>query len=228
MKLSQEQFNIVQKYCLKSGKYFYDVETELTDHMVNYIEERMNNTTEFNTLFEEIKTELNKEVIQEIIQEKSNAIESNIKDQLKNELLQYLSLPKITITFLLVAGVIWLDQNKNIDKVAGAFIHIINMLNITYAFGKGKEANANIRERTKQLLSMKIVRAYHLIFILPTVFYLFISLGIFFELTSGYYVIYQFSLYMLPVVILFNLAWQQVYIRTQLKIRNNYPGAFAA
>ncbi|MFY8023738.1 MAG: hypothetical protein ACOVNO_00225 [Sediminibacterium sp.] len=227
MQLTNEQYQIVSQYCHKSGKYFYDVEIELTDHMVNYIEKRMNNTSEFNNLFEKIKTELNKEIIQQIIEEKSSAIESNLKYQLKNELLQYLSLPKITITFLLVAGVIWLDQNKNIDKVAGSFIHIINMLNLTYAFSKGKSANANIRERRKQLLSMKIVRAYHTIFILPTVFYLFISLGIIFELTTGYHAIYQFSLYMLPVVILLNLAWQQVYINAQLKIRKNYPGAFA-
>ena len=223
MQLNNEQYQLVSQYCHKSSKYFYDVEIELTDHMVNYIEERMNNTSEFNNLFEEIKTELNKEVIQE----KSSAIEVNLKHQLKDELLQYFSLPKITITFLLVAGVIWLDQNKNIDKVAGSFIHIINLLNLTYVFGKGKAANTNIRERTKQLLSMKIVRAYHIIFILPNVFYLFISLGIIFELTSGYHLIYQFSLYLLPIVILFNLAWQQVYIRALLKIRNNYPGAFA-
>jgi hypothetical protein len=101
------------------------------------------------------------------------------------------------------------------------------LLTLTLSFGKWKSANANIRERRKQLLSMKIVRAYHTIFILPTVFYLFISLGIIFELTTGYHAIYQFSLYMLPVVILLNLAWQQVYINAQLKIRKNYPGAFA-
>jgi hypothetical protein len=157
MQLTNEQYQIVSQYCHKSGKYFYDVEIELTDHMVNYIEERMNNTTEFNNLFEKIKTELNKEIIQQIIEEKSSAIESNLKYQLKNELLQYLSLPKITITFLLVAGVIWLDQNKNIEKIAGAFIHIINLLTLTLSFGKWKSANANIRERRKQLLSMKIV-----------------------------------------------------------------------
>lgn len=228
MQLNNEQHQLVSQYCHKSGKYFYDVEIELTDHMANYIEERMNSATEFNELFEKIKSELNKEVIQQIIQEKSSAIEVNLKHQLKNELLQYISLPKITITFLLVAGVIWLDQNKNIEKVAGAFIHIINMLNLTYTFGKGKAANANIRERTKQLLSMKIVRAYHTIYILPNVFYIFISFGIIFELTSGYHLIYKFSLYMLPIVILFNLAWQQVYIKAQLKIRHNYPGAFAS
>lgn len=227
MQLTNEQYQIVSQYCHKSGRYYYDVEIELTDHMVNYIEERMNNTSEFNNLFEKIKTELNKEVIQQIIEEKSSAIESNLKYQLKNELLQYLSLPKITIAFLLVAGVIWLDQNTNIEKVAGSFIHIINLLTLTYSFGKGKSANANIRERRKQLLSMKIVRAFHLVFIIPTVFYLFISLGIIFELTIGYHAIYQFSLYMLPVVILLNLAWQQVYINAQLKIRNNYQGAFA-
>lgn len=227
MQLSNEQYQIVSQYCHKSGRYFYDVEIELTDHMVNYIEDRMTDFAEFSGLFEQIKTHFNKATIHQIIQEKSTAIESSIKEQLKNELLQYLSLPKITITFLLVAGVIWLDQNKNIDKVAGSFIHIINMLNLTYTFGKGKAANANIRERTKQLLSMKIVSAFHLVFIIPTVFYLFISLGIIFELTTGYHVIYQFSLYMLPVVILLNLAWQQVYINAQLKIRNNYPGAFA-
>lgn len=227
MQLNKEQYEQVSQYCNKSGKYFYDVEIELTDHMANYIEERMNSLTEFNELFEKIKSELNKEVIQKIIQEKSSAIEVTLKHQLKNELLQYISLPKITITFLLVSGVIWLDQNKNIEKVAGSFIHIINILNLTYAFGKGKIASENIRERRKQLLSMKIVRAYHIVFILPTIFYLFISLGIIFELTSGYHFIYQFSLYLLPIVILFNLAWQQVYIRAQLKIRNNYPSAFA-
>ena len=227
MQLTSEQYQLVSQYCKKSGKYFYDVEIELTDHMVNYIEDRMNDSTEFNYLFEQIKTQFNKVTIHQIIQEKSKAIEQQLKQQLTKELFQYLSFPKIALSLLLVAGVIWLDQNKNIDKIAGTFIHILNLLNLTYSFGKGKTANDNIREKTKSLLSMKIIRAYHLIFILPTIFYLLISLGIVFEITNGNQLINQLALYLLPVVILFNLAWQQVYINAQLKIRQSYPNAFA-
>lgn len=227
MQLTSEQYQLVNQYCKKSGKYFYDIEIELTDHMVNYIEDRMTDPSEFNGLFEEVKTQFNKATIHQIIQEKSKAIEQQLKQQLTNELFQYLSFPKIAISLLLVAGVIWLDQNKNIDKTAGVLIHILNLLNITYAFGKGKLANDNIREKTKSLLSMKIIRAYHLIFILPTIFYLLISLGIVFEITNGNQLINQLALYLLPIVILFNLAWQQVYINAQLKIRQTYPNAFA-
>ena len=60
MQLNHEQYQLVSQYCNKSGKYFYDVEIELTDHMANYIEERMNSATEFNDLFKKIKSELNK------------------------------------------------------------------------------------------------------------------------------------------------------------------------
>lgn len=227
MELSNEQYQIVSQYCKKSGRYYYDVEIELTDHMVNYIEDRMTNSAEFNGLFEQVKTQFNKATVHQIIEEKTGAIERSIKQQLKIELLQYLSLPKIALSFLLIVIVIWLDQNKDIEKIAGSFIHLINLLNITYSFGKGKAANDNIRDKKKQLLSMKIIRSYHLIFILPTLFYLLISLGIIFEITSAFLVIYKISLYMLPMVILLNLAWQQVYINAQLKIRKQYPFAFA-
>lgn len=227
MQINQEQYQLVKQYCQKSGKYFYDVEIELTDHMVNFIEDRMTQPSDFDCLFEQIKSAFNKVTIHQIIQEKSIAIESSIKKQLKKELLQYLTLPKITLSFLLVAGTIWLDQNMNIEKVAGSFIHLINLLNITYTFGKGKAANNNIRQKTKSILSMKIIREYHLLFILPTVFYLCLSLGIIFELSLGHQWIYQFALYMLPIIILLNLAWQKVYIQTQLKIRSNYPNAFS-
>lgn len=227
MELNNEQYQIVSQYCRKSGKYFYDIEIELTDHMVNYLEDRMTNSAEFNGLFEQVKTQFNKATIHQIIQEKTGAIESSIKQQLKKELLKYLSVPKIALSFLLIAAVIWLDQNKDIEKIAGSFIHLINLLNITYAFGKGKEANENIRDKKKLLLSMKIIRSYHLIFILPTIFYLLISLGIIFEITNKFLLIYKIALYMLPMVILLNLAWQQVYINAQLKIRKLYPFAFA-
>lgn len=227
MELSNEQYQIVSQYCKKSGRYYYDVEIELTDHIVNYIEDRMTNSAEFNGLFEQVKTQFNKATVHQIIEEKTGAIERSIKQQLKIELLQYLSLPKIALSFLLIVIVIWLDQNKDIEKIAGSFIHLINLLNITYSFGKGKAANDNIRDKKKQLLSMKIIRSYHLIFIIPTLFYLLISLGIIFEITSDFLVIYKISLYMLPMVILLNLAWQKVYINAQLKIRKQYPFAFA-
>lgn len=227
MQLTEEQYRLVNQYCKKSGKYFYDVEIELTDHMVNFIEDRLTQPSDFDRLFEQIKSEFNKATIHQIIQEKSVAIERQLKHQLTKELLQYLSFPKISLSLLFVAGVIWLDQYKNIDKIAGSLIHILNLLNLTYAFGKGKLANDNIRQKTKSLLSMKIIRAYHLIFILPTIFYLMISLGIILEISNGNHFINQMALYLLPVVILFNLAWQQVYINAQLKIRQTYPNAFA-
>ncbi len=228
MELSKEQYSLVSDYCRKTGKQFYDVELELTDHMVNYIEERLTEPSLFPTLFDAIKKEFNSSVFESIIKEKSNAIKSNIKQQLQAELLQFLTLPKIAVTFLLAAAVIWLDQNHSIDKIATSFIHLINLLNITYSFGKGKQANANIREKKRTLLSMTIIRIYHVAFIVPTIFYLFISFGVIFEITGNYYqFIYKMALYLLPFVILLNLAWQQVYIRAQFKIRKQYPNAFA-
>jgi hypothetical protein len=227
MELTLEQYTMVNEYCRKSGKYLYDVEIELTDHMVNYIEERLTDAKNFGSLFEEIKQDFNQKVIHSIINEKTAAIKSNIKYQLKAELQQYLSLPKIAVTFLLVALVIWLDQNYLIEKIAASFIHLINILNITYAFGRGKLANENIRDKKKNLLSMQVIRDFHILFIIPTIFYLLISLGIIFEITTSYFLIYKIALYLLPAVILLNLAWQEVYIKSQLKIRQQYPNAFA-
>ncbi|MBT9483780.1 hypothetical protein [Sediminibacterium sp.] len=227
MELTQEQYFLVSDYCRKTGKQFYDVELELTDHIVNYIEDRLTDTKNFSSLFEEIKQDFNKKAISNIITEKATSIECSIKLQLRSELLQYLSLPKIAVTFLLVALVIWLDQNYAVEKIAASFIHLINALNITYAFGKGKLANDNIRDKKKNLLSMKVIRDFHIIFIIPSIFYLLISLGIIFEITNSYLFIYKIALYLLPAVILLNLAWQEVYIKSQLKIRQQYPNAFA-
>lgn len=228
MGIRQEQYQQVNEYCRKEVKQFYDIELELTDHMVNYIEDRIKEPNEFSSLFNEIKKEFNPILIQKIIKEKTNSIEGNIKNQLKTALLEYISLPKIALTFLLVAAVIWLDQNRSIEKIAGSFIHLINLLNITYSFGKGKLATDNIRDKRKKLLSMHIIRTYHILMIIPSLFYLTISLGVIFEITTNYYpFIYKIALYILPIVILLNLAWQQVYIKTQLKIRQQYPNAFA-
>lgn len=229
MEISKEQYKLVNEYCSKTVKQFYDVELELTDHMVNYIEDRIKDPIQFTDLFNDIKKEFNPTVIQKIIKEKTISIEANINNQLKTALVEFISLPKIALTFLLVAVVIWLDQNHSIEKIAGSFIHLINLLNITYSFGKGKLATDNIRDKRKKLLSMRIVRTYHVLMIIPTVFYLLISLGVIFEITTNYYtIIYKIALYMLPFVILLNLAWQQVYIRTQFKIRQLYPNAFAS
>ena len=117
MELTQEQYFLVSDYCRKTGKQFYDVELELTDHIVNYIEDRLTDTKNFSSLFEEIKQDFNKKAISNIITEKATSIECSIKLQLRSELLQYLSLPKIAVTFLLVALVIWLDQNYAVEKI---------------------------------------------------------------------------------------------------------------
>jgi hypothetical protein len=227
MNLTNEQLNRIKTYCNHTSKY-YDVEIELVDHFSAYIEDRMIHGTDFDLHFETLKTKFSVKDINSIIHEKKIAIAQKARTQCWNELLSYFSWPKIVLTFLLFAYIVWIDQHKNLEKSAQSIMLLLNLLNFRFAFGRGMLANRNIQEKKSPILGMKIIYNYHLISVIPILIYFILALNTFNDNSLINIGIYKTAIYIAPFLFLLLLAWQKTYIESQLKIRKDYPGAFAA
>ncbi|TAH09534.1 MAG: hypothetical protein EAZ12_06360 [Sphingobacteriia bacterium] len=227
MNLTTEQINLIKAYCNHTSKY-YDVEIELVDHFASYVESRMENDSDFENLFESLKKSFSAKDIALIIQEKKRAITQKARTQCWKELLSYFSWPKIGFTFLLFAYIVWMDQNRSLEKSAQSFMFLLNLLNFRFAFGRGMLANRNLQEKKLPILGMKIIYNYQLISIIPILLYFILALNTFNETSIIDFGIYKAAIYIAPFLFLLLLAWQKTYIDFQLKIRKDYPGAFAA
>ncbi len=225
MNLSTEQINRIKGYCNHTSKY-YDVEIELVDHFAAYIEERMEKEADFDLLFESLKTNFSAKDIALIIQEKKLSIAQKARTQCWKEFLTYFSWPKIGLTFLLFAYIVWMDQNRSLEKSAQSFMFLLNLLNFRFAFGRAMLANRNLQEKKSPILGMKIIYNYHLISIIPILFYFILALNTFNENSMIDFGVYKTAIYIAPFLFLLLLAWQKTYIDSQLKIRKDYPGAF--
>jgi hypothetical protein len=225
MILTLTQEKAVNSYCQRMTSSYYDIEQEIKDHILTHIETGMEAGKSFEMAFAEIKDEFTPEVIADIIGAKKKILRQKLMDQTLREFLSFFTWPKIGLTALLVVLFVWLDQKTDKAKVVQGLIHLINLVNIGYAFGKGKEANRNIREKKRSTLSMSTLYGIHLFMTLPAIVYLIISLSFLggFMLSR---ILIQAAFYACPVVLLLSIAWQNTYVEGQLNIRKLYPGAF--
>jgi len=227
MNLTTEQVNRIKVYCNHASKY-YDVEIELVDHIAAYIEDRMEHEADFDSLFESLKTKFSKADIALIIKEKKHSILQKARNLCWNEFLSYFSWPKIGLTFLLSALVIIIDLNINIEQKFPTLFHILNLLNLSYGYGKFRITTKNIKEIIQPILCLHTIYKFHLLSISPMLIYLFLS---FTKINEDFNVpveIYKIALYVFPIFILYMLAWRKTYIDMHIKIRNDYSNAFAA
>ncbi|MDP1844928.1 MAG: hypothetical protein Q8K64_16040 [Sediminibacterium sp.] len=227
MNLTTVQINQIKKYCNHTSKY-YDVEIELVDHIAAYIEDRMEHEADFERLFEYLKTKFSKTDIALIVKEKKHSILQKARTQCWNEFLSYFSWPKIGLTFLLTALVIIIDLNINIEKKFPAMFHILNLLNLSYGYGKFRITTKNIKEIIQPVLSLHVIYKFHLLSISPMLIYLFLSITKMNDSITIPIEIYKISLYVFPIFILHVLAWRKTYIDLHIKIRTDYSNAFSA
>ncbi len=100
MKLSSQQIQQLYTFTEKHFVEWYDVQTELVDHLANGIEEQWQNN-ECLTFDEALKIEFKKFGIMgfsEVVEQKTNALHKYYRKQVWKHFISYFRLPKIIIT----------------------------------------------------------------------------------------------------------------------------------
>jgi hypothetical protein len=228
--MEQEHQKIIEAYCTaaiaaKSGKAYYDVEIELFDHMIEWVEQQQKATGEdFESCFALMKAVFPVSDCKKIVEAKSKAITQRMLRDCYKEFLNYFSWPKIGFTFLLVAIIIWLDNHVNISKFPSTAIHFLNITSL-YLFKRGNIIYNNKTEKKAQLISLRKADFFQLYFFMPSIGYLILS---FFSIDDYPMpiIVYKIALYIFPLLLLFLLASRATNIAEHEKIRANYPGAF--
>jgi hypothetical protein len=106
MKLSQPQIQELYKFTQQHYVDWYDVQTELVDHLANGIELQCQNDTTI-TFDEAIKTEFKKFGVMgfsDLVEQKTKALNSYYRKQVWSYFRSYFKLPKITLTLAMVYG----------------------------------------------------------------------------------------------------------------------------
>ncbi len=230
--INEEQQKMIEAYCsnasaTSSGVSYYDVELELVDHMTEWVENRMTETdTSFEDSFEMMKDAFPRKECLAIIASKAHSISKGMMRDCFNTFLTYFSWPKITVTFLLVAVIVYIDQNLNISRFPSYAIHLLNIANMFYGLKRHNIVYYNQEEKVLKLISMKKAEQFHFYFFLPSVAYLLLSFFTIAPHMAFAKIVYKIALYIFPLFLLLIIAGRATYISAHEKIRENYPGAF--
>lgn len=225
--LHENEIKQIKTYCKIAGVKYFDVELELVDHMAEWILEKMNTQgISFETALKQMEFEFSKVELMQIVDEKRKLITQKLKGLYKQAFLNYFKLPQITLTFLLVAFVIYLGNKKNPELFPGFAMHIMNLIVLTYAWGRAKIVNENKNYLSVSLLSEKVLSSFPVYFIMPSLIYVVLHFCHMFEAPLPL-AFYKASVYLFPLFVITCLAWRKVYIDMHHKIRELYPMAFS-
>jgi hypothetical protein len=225
--ITQEQQNRVSGYCQQCGIRYYDVELEVLDHIVEWIENDMDtHKVPFEASFLQMQREFTGRDCRAIVRSRSRSIRGRMLRSCLRELAGYFSWPKIAIVFALTAFVILIDRYLNIGKFPSMAIHIINITNIA-VWSSNKIIRQNRQEKAVPMMAWKQIITLQGLLIFPTVIYLLASIAIAsgaeLTLTESRVLLYAF-----PVVMIVSLAWGKVIVAAHQKLRKDYPQAFIA
>jgi hypothetical protein len=225
--ITQEQQNQIMDYCQQCGIKYYDVELEVLDHIMEWIENDMAaHRVPFEVSFLQMQREFTIRDCRAIVRSRSRGIRGRMLRSCLRELADFFSWPKIAIVFGLTAFVILVDLYLNIGKFPSMAIHIINITNIA-VWSSSKIIRQNRQEKAVPMMAWKQINTLQGFLIFPTVIYLLASLAIAsggeLTLTESRVLLYAF-----PVVIVVSLAWGKVIVAAHQKLRKDYPQAFIA
>ena len=223
---SVDQIKNIESYCESKGIKYYDVQQELVDHMLEWIEHEQGVCGDtFEVAFEKMQSTFSDEDFRDMVRSKSRSVSGMIAHNYKREFLSFFSWPKILITALLVLITILFDRYADIRKFPSVGINLFNIIFILNSFGRGNNIYHNRFNKVLELISIRQVKRMQIFFLLPSLIYLIFSL-LFLQDIILPLEIYRVALFAFPVFILLTRAWRSASISANEKIRNDYPAAF--
>ena len=228
--LTQQQIERLFAFCRKHYVQYYDVQLELVDHIADIIEDlqKANPALSFSDALQMAGTQFSDNEFKAIVRSKKEQLMVRFRKLWWKEFVSYFTIPKVSITILLMFGIVWLGQHGKIYKFPMIAVNFLNVVNIAY-FGKGKIIKQNKDDKVLKLLILKVLDRRSIILIVPLLFYMVLmfsnidSDNPFFNI-----LIYKLALYAFPLFFLVSLAWRKTSVEQNIFIRNQYPKAFAS
>ncbi|BAV08772.1 hypothetical protein SAMN05421788_101228 [Filimonas lacunae] len=226
--LTEEQIKRLEVYCHKKGIRYYDLQTELVDHMATAIETECEQHPEetFDVVANRIAPVFAAEWPKLVKETRRQLVKEYLRLTVQS-FLEYFTWPKISLTVLLITAAVLGEKYMNIHKFPGLLMQILVLVGYSFAFTKrGKVVKQNVKEYKTPLLCMAVLANIHILIGGVPVWYL--SMNVYSWLTPDDYSPFLFSLsvYLAPLAILIMLSWRKVYTDIHDRIRKNYSGAF--
>lgn len=160
MKVNQAQIQTLYAFTRKHFVEWYDVQTELVDHLANGIEEQWQENPNLN-FDEALKNEFKKFGVfgfSEVVEQKTNALEKHYRKEVWKCLKEFFKLPKIILTsfsvwVLFIA--MQLFENKNSFTIS--IILLVFGFVFFYAIKEFKQIKRNQKETGKKWLFENVV-----------------------------------------------------------------------
>ena len=231
--LEYEQINAITAYCENRGVKYYDVQLELVDHIADMIEhlQKANAAFSFSDALELAGKQFSDAEFKAIVKSKKHQLLARFTKLWKKEFLSYYTIPKIAITFLLIAIVIWITSKdeaiKHFETSAIYFVNIFMHSYFLYLNKKAKIIYQNKEEKMLPLLIQSSLYKKNVLMIIPILPYYVLAFYSLFEFTALPVFIYKIALYLFPLIALVMLAWRKVHVEQNILLRNQYPKAFA-
>jgi hypothetical protein len=226
--LSENEIKQIQTYCVVAGLKYYDVELELVDHMAEWIIETMRTQNiSFEDALQQLGITFSNEELMEIVAQKRMLIRKKLLRLYKSVFLSYFKFPQIALTFFLIWLVIYFGNTFKINQFPSIAIHVMNLIILTYDWGRGKIVIEYKDSLQQNLLCEKVLKAFPRIFAIPSVLYAILTLANLFYEGMVPILIFKLVLYLFPLFVIVGLSWRKVNIEMHHKIKELYPLAFS-
>jgi hypothetical protein len=155
--LSTDQIKQIENYCLQSGVPYYEVQTELVDHMAEWIEFRLQTSSaSFEASFLAMQVEFSPTFLKQIQTEKKNLIQRGYWCLLRESWLTFFTWPKLLVLICLYL-LVWLFGFYIPEKylMQAGFI-IVQFYGIVYMLSNKNIIVQNIDNARRKLLSIEV------------------------------------------------------------------------
>lgn len=221
------QIQELENLCYSEGIYFYDVRMEMTDHLVQGIEQKMAQQPDVN--FDEAKRETAQSLgvygFHKIVEEKEALIANALRKRQRTLFWEYFTLPRLIgscILFLAFASPSLLfktsvDVNIKISIIGSAVFIISAGLYSLFTFIRPREKLISLPPLSRfnwLVLWVLLINATNLLKEHKSETWF-----------NSSWLVMIFS-FMMTISILFGLAWLSTYRKVYKEARKNYPLAF--
>lgn len=225
--LTEEQIKRLFTYCKKKGVRFYDLQTELVDHMATGIETEMDTYPErgFDEVANRIAGTFSGEW-PELVKQTRKQLRREYLRLYFREFTRYFTWPGVALTALLSALVIPAYKYLMLAKFPGFFVYVLILAGASYAFtGRERTLNKVMLKKRQPLLSWNVLLGLQAVLGVIPVGYAALNIVTVMEVHAPE-LLYRIALFSSPLCFILALAWRHTYIRVMERITNNYPGAF--
>jgi len=168
-RITEQEIKLLFDFTKKHYVEFYDVQVELVDHLANAIEEQWKENPKL-SFDEALQIEFKKFGIfgfTSLVEQKQAELHKYYNKMLWNELLQFISIPKVIVTIALYLGVYFFIINTN--EIGEMFALGALIISFTFFMIDGLRYIYKIRkEQKKQDRSWLIQSVAHSVFTMPT------------------------------------------------------------